>query len=145
MGRVVGRLEPRGAFIYVKVMASPQFVAKLKAAGRPFPAPSTILALIDTGASISVVDSTIIGGLGLVTKGPTPIHTPTTGAAYQQKLQYDASLTIGRTSRGSATFVVNVIGADLASEGFLAILGWDILNYCVLTCNGPAGKFSIDF
>jgi hypothetical protein len=43
--------------------------------------------------------------------------------------------------------VTNVLAieADLASEGFLALIGRDILDHCIFTLNGPAGTFHLDF
>ena len=52
VGRSRGRrLEPRGAFVEVTESVTPQRAAMLGAAGLPIPAPLTIRALIDTGAS----------------------------------------------------------------------------------------------
>jgi hypothetical protein len=30
-----------------------------------------------------------------------------------------------------------------SSEGFLALIGWDILLRCTLTCNGPTREYSL--
>ncbi len=42
-------------------------------------------------------------------------------------------------------FNVGVIESHLASEGFLALIGWDILSHCILTSDGPAKRFSLEF
>ena len=128
-------------------MASHPHVRRLKAAGLPPPPSKTIRALIDTGASSCALDFGIISALGLIPTGKTHVHTPSTGAAYEERELYDASLFLyppGDT-QAVAYFTVPVIGAHLASEGFLALIGWDVLLKCVLLCDGPRRTFRLDF
>jgi hypothetical protein len=51
----------------------------------------------------------------------------------------------GDPARSPASFTLGVIAPHLASEGFLAIVGWDILFLCVLTRDVPARSFRLDF
>ena len=53
MGKYLGKLEARGPFIEIKVMATRQRVEVLKSLNLPYPGPAAIRALIDTGASSS--------------------------------------------------------------------------------------------
>ena len=121
MRKLDGRLESRGPFIEVRVMATPQRVAVLKATGTSFPAPLTIRALIDTGASASTIDSTILRGLGLTPTGVVRIHTPSTGSQYLHRDQFDVCMAIGNPNDPPETYIIGVIGAELASEGFCAL------------------------
>jgi len=140
-----GRIGPQGPFIDATAMASPQHVTGLKAANRAAPAPVTVRALVDTGASCCALDNEIIARLGLILTGRTKIHTSTTGPGYEERDQYAASLFLGTAPGLTASFTVSVVGADLASEGFLAIVGWDILNQCILSCNGPRKLFRLRY
>ena len=140
-----GRIEPQGPFINTTVMATSQHVARLKAARLPVPSPVTGRTLVDTGASCCALDNEIIARLGLNPTGRSKIHTATTGPGYEERDQYAASIFIGTMPGLVASYTLSVVGADLASEGFLVIIGWDLLNQCVLSCNGPARSFRIKY
>lgn len=145
MPTLSGRLTTRGPFIDVIVMASPQRVAKLKAAGLPFPAPMQARVLLDTGASGCLVDHHIVNSLGLEPRGSVSVHTSSTGSDFIAREQFDACLVVGATDPVRKSYVVPVIGTDLGSEGFSAIIGWDILMQCVLTCDGPSRQFTLSY
>ena len=121
-------------------MASPQLVTKLREAGLPWPQPVIVRALIDTGASGSVLDRSMIAQLGLISKGTTSIHTPSTGSAYETREIFDASVILGPDAPRPLVLTVAFIESDLASEGFLALIGWDVLEHCILTCDGPSRR-----
>ncbi len=145
MGSVAGRIERGGPFCDIKVMASPQHVALLKAAGQPYPAPIVIRSLIDTGASCSLVERGIIRSLQLMPTGSVPIHTPSTGSNDSTRNQYDVTFVLGETGSAPAIFTVGALESEFASEGFMALIGWDVLRHCVLICDGPAATFTLYF
>lgn len=145
MGSLAGPIEPQGPFVDLKVMASQYRVALLKSAGQPYPQPVVVRALINTGAACCVIDATILARLGLSATGSVAVHTPTTGADYERKDQYDATLAIGFGGDQPLVVTAGVVEAHLASEGFLALIGWDLLRHCTLRCDGPAGTFTLDF
>jgi hypothetical protein len=142
MGSIAGRIEPNGPFINVTLMQTSQHVARVKAAKLPPAAPVTVRALVDTGASASAIDSNIVRQLGLNQTGRSLVHTP---AGYVERDQFDASVFFGSQAGDVKSFTIGVVSTDLASEGFAAIIGWDILIRCVLTCDGPAGSFRLDY
>ena len=145
MGAISGRIEKQGPFVEMTVMPSEERVERLKANGRSFPAPATVRALIDTGASCCVLDHRIIARLGLEATGKIPIHTPTTGSAYEWRETYDACLVLGQDQPEPCVATVEVVGSDLASEGFFALIGWTVLGLCRLHCDGPTRQFTIEF
>jgi predicted aspartyl protease len=145
MRSITGRLDPRGPFINITVMPTNQHVARVRAAGRPVASPATVRALVDTGASCCALDRHVVSQLGLIQTGRTPIHSPTTGAAYEERDQYDACIYFGSQPGEVKEFTVSVVATDLASEGFLAIIGWDVLKQCVLVCDGPNLSFRLDY
>jgi hypothetical protein len=146
MRLITGKIDPRGIFIDATIMATPPHVAAIRSRNRPIPQPAIARTLVDTGAASCVLDSTLIHGLGLIPTGKTLVHTATTGAQYEEREQYDASFFLVEPGTGAtAEYLVSVIGSDLASEGFLAIIGWDILFKCLLTCDGPARTFRLGF
>lgn len=138
-----GQVDPRGLIVEVTVMLTPQRVQALKRAGLGFAGPLRVPSLIDTGASSSCLDLTVLGGLGLQPTGSTHIHTPSTGSQYETRDQYDVSLSLGVDQPHPLTLVLPVIGSSFASEGFLALIGRDVLCYCVLTYHGRGGQFAL--
>src|SRR5688572_29164218 len=58
-------------------------------AKQPIPTSVSIRALIDTGASNTCIDPNVLNELGLTPTGSVLCNTPTTGAAPQEKDQYD--------------------------------------------------------
>lgn len=145
MPRIEGKVTERGPLIGVKIMLTSSRVEALKRAGQPYAAPQMILGLIDTGASCSSIDKNVIAGLGLSKRGVVPIHTPSTGPAYEYRDQYDACLVVGEGQPGALVFTLPVIESELATQGFLALVGRDVLDSCVLVYDGPASKFTLEW
>jgi hypothetical protein len=142
---LTGRISPEGPTIDIKVMQSPQRVAALKKANRPFASPSTVVGLIDTGASSSALDRIVIAGLDLQHRGVVSIHTPSTGPGYETRDEYDACLVLGETSLRPMVLTLPVIGCDFSSQGFLALIGRDVLRHCKLAYDGPLDLFTLEF
>jgi hypothetical protein len=80
-----------GPVIDVKVMQTNQRVEALKKAGQKYSSPVVIAGLIDTGASLSALDTVIVRMLGVAPRGVVSVHTPSTGAAYVTCNSYDGS------------------------------------------------------
>jgi hypothetical protein len=135
MRSIDGQIERAGPFIQMQ----------LRKAKRPVPAPLSVRALIDTGASGSAIDPNIVSRLGLFTTGRTLVHTPSSGSNYVERDQYAVSLYLGSQPGETAGYTLSVIETPLASEGFIAIIGWDILSKCVLFCDGPQRTFRLDY
>lgn len=123
--------------------------AALAKAGQQPPSPQQMTALIDTGASCTSVDSSVIAALNLQPTGTVMVVTPSTGNKPHQTSQYDAALLIpGPTSQSAPLFfpTIAVIAADLLQpQGFHALIGRDILNRCLLTYNGSLGLFTLAY
>jgi hypothetical protein len=94
-----GSISRWGPTIDIKIMQTNQRVEALKRSGRKFSSPMVVLGLIDTGASISALDPTIIHSLGLAPRDVVSVHTPTTGPAYEERWSYDAFSTTRTQTR----------------------------------------------
>jgi hypothetical protein len=145
MPRIEGKVDERGLLVDVKIMMTSSRVEALKRAGKPYAKPMTIVALVDTGASCSCVDRNVIAGLGLGKRGTVSIHTPSTGTGYIDRAQYDACLVLGEGQAGALVFTLPVIESEFASQGFLALIGRDVLGSCMLVYDGPASKFTLEW
>jgi predicted aspartyl protease len=129
------------------VGASIPRILALQAEGQPVPAAQNIRALIDTGASCSCIDPTVLGALGLQPTGKTPVITPITGEHAIETDTYDVCITIQPSDNQQplTRAVISVCAIVLVHQGFHALLGRDILKDCYFTYNGSAKLFTLAY
>lgn len=112
------------------------------------PNPINIQGLIDTGASNTCVDPAVLTALGLTPTGSTMMNTPSTGAQAVPVDTYDISLVVYAAQPHSPLIhhTIPVVCSELlASQGFHALIGRDILKSCLLMYDGQSGIFSLAF
>jgi hypothetical protein len=117
-------------------------------AGQVVPAAIPVRALVDTGASCTCVDPTVLNGLGLTPTGSVPVHTPSTGAAPHMADQYDVSFAVPGAVVGHIPLIipaVPVTAADLSAQRIEALIGRDILSNCIFHYNGTTGFLTLAF
>lgn len=120
----------------------------LEAAGEPIPNPRVIRALVDTGASHTSIEPSILADLGLTPTGTIEIVTPSTGDGTHTCGTYDVDLTIqGRAEEPPLRLSnMRVSTAELfARQGIHALIGRDVLSGCLLVYNGELGYFTLAF
>lgn len=121
----------------------------LKDAGLTVPSAVPVVAMVDTGASSTCVDPSVLNQLGLSPTGSVPVHTPSSGATPAMKDQFDFGLVIPGADRSHAPLILGaipVLSAELvATQGFEVLIGRDILQNCVLVYNGYAQFFTLAF
>jgi hypothetical protein len=127
-------------------IAVPSALSKfLSAQNQPIPAPRTGLALIDTGATRSCVDSQVISSLGV---NPIGITSLGTARGRSQHHLYPAKFNFPAI-RFEMEFD-SVVGVDLSGQGagkiqIIALIGRDVLSRCILIYYGTKGSFSLAF
>lgn len=105
----------------------------------PWPAVQVVTALIDTGASHTMIDNSLIAPLGLTPTGQCNIVTPSTGATPVVLYTYDVSVWLVGTQGGPPLeSAVGVTATDLDHQGFQVLLGRDALDRCILLYDGKA-------
>jgi len=136
-----GRLVNGGPTIPVTVSLVREHVDHLAKEGKPVPNAVTGLALIDTGATLCMVDVSILEELGVPPSGIENII----GATGQGKHPtYPASLSFPGTPIPPIAFT-NFIGSNLKDAGIIALLVRNILRDFVMVYNGPGGFVSLSF
>src|ERR1035438_4967701 len=119
----------------------------LAAAAQPIPSFIPIRGLIDTGASGTCIDPSVLTTLGLTPTGSVTVNTPSTGSSPHTADQYDVSLMIPSGTTTQPALVVQnlaVMCAELlAAQGFHALVGRDILSRCLFAYNGTANLFTL--
>ena len=132
-----------GPTIQILVAVSePRFQA-LAQVGQPIPAPQPARFLVDTGASITAIDPSIIQPLGVPSTGTASMMTPSTGGTPHSCNLFDGSLVI-RYGHGLMHILspcVAVAEAVLIHQGIAGLIGRDVLSGCLLTYNGASGYY----
>lgn len=139
--------QPAGPLIQVVLGASLPRQHALQAAGSPVPPVVTGNFLIDTGASGTCVDPSLIAKLGIPASGSVAIQTPSTQGAPHQCDTYDVMLFIpaGESQAGHFIEVMPVFETHLSGQGIDGLLGRDVLQSCVLIYNGVTNLFTLSY
>ncbi len=143
------QLTAQGPMMVAFVGVSEARRAALLSVGQAVPQPIQIRALVDTGATGTCVDPTVLQTLGLTPTGSVQVNTPSTGPNPHSADLYDVSIAIpGALQTHSPLIMENipVLCADLlAAQGFHALVGRDILSLCLLCYDGLRGTFTLAY
>ena len=131
--------------VYIGVTAARE--QALTAAGKQAPEWAMARMLVDTGASHTCVDHSVIGPLKLEPTGLISAHTPTTHGKPTELFQYDVRILLANPSlSGVRSFdALPVSACHLASQGIQGLLGRDVLAQCQLLYNGEIDQFTLCF
>lgn len=138
-----------GPLIDVLIGPSPQRIAALKAAGITIPVMQKATFLIDTGASGTCVDQSVMQNLGLSPINYISIQTPSTNGSPIQCPVYDVQVIFQPSIHQSKPYqvphirAVSVIETHLKSQGIDGLIGRDILEYCLLVYNGHTNSYTL--
>ncbi len=112
------------------------------------PAPIPCILLIDTGASTTCLDQTILSALQINPTGQTLIHTPSSGGDGHSCPMYDVGIFIPGQVAGSLLHFVNpvpVVGTNFKIQGIQGLLGRDVLKNACLFYNGTTNLYTLSF
>ena len=138
-------IQEDGLIVTVGIALSTARAEALKRAGGTPVAPIWVTALLDTGASCSVIDSSVVRSLNLIQAGTVEGHTPSPAEAPQTFNLYDVCLAFAKPQVKIMSLNLPVAEARLVEQGFLALIGRDVLQHCLLVYNGPLKSFSLSF
>ena len=116
----------------------------LRHAGFEVPAPILIRGLVDTGASCTCLDPSILNQLAVPVRGFTELHTPSTQGTPALHRQFDIRLIL---SHPQMNFSFNTLpGVECGlTHGIPALIGRDVLAQCLLVYDGKAATFALSF
>ncbi len=107
--------------------------------GGTLPSPVSGFALIDTGATSTCVDDDAAQRLQLPVIDVVQIASASHPKAEQNV--YPISIEVAGLPIGIDA--PRAIGAPLAAQGLLVLIGRDVLQHCVLVYSGVTGSFSL--
>ncbi len=142
-------IESQGPMFNAIVGVSAPLRSALIEANQPIPNSIPVRALIDTGASCTCVDPSILQRLNLTSKGDIPVSTPTTKGTPVAVSQYDVSIAVPPANSGQPTLTFGTIPVAcielIDHQGFHVLIGRDILSHCLFVYNGSTGLFTLGF
>lgn len=128
----------RGPILQVTITVEENVGKGLLAQGKPVPTPVSGMALIDTGATNTCIDDQAAQSLVLpiidVARMTSATHANQQCNIYPVQINMPPNLTINAP---------RAMGAGLAAQGLLVLLGRDVLQACNLFYNGPMGQFTL--
>ena len=148
-------IDPAGGPILAAfLLASAPRIAALQRANQPAPPPQSGRFLVDTGASVTVVDPALIGPLGLTPKNFMLVATPTTGTTPPLRPVYDVqiilppsftprSAQLGPSGVMPHMRALSVVATDMRPQGIDGLIGRDVLENVLLIYNGHTGTYTL--
>lgn len=141
-------VSPLGAILELYVHVTVHKLASIAAANLPIPSPVLVRGLIDSGASGTCLDLTVIRQLGLQPTGSVPVHTASTAGAPQLRYQFDVALWLAPQPGAkphNIRLTIPVIEADLAGQGIELLIGRNVLDQCLFVYDGPSSRVTLAF
>ncbi len=117
-------------------------MAALRKEGVATPDPVPVSALIDTGASCTVIQEAIATNLGIRPVGQMKINTPSCEGHLCFK--YAVTFLLPTPDGGMVMpvrFTETVVAAPLGGQNIQCLLGRDFLQHVMLVYNGPKDSF----
>jgi len=143
-------ISPQGPLLNAFISVSEGRKNALEQAKLAVPNFVRIRALVDTGASITCIDPSVLkDSLELPPTGSTVMITPSTGNKPVSMDLYDVGLWIPPIKDDESWFSVGtmpVVCSDLLkSLGYHALIGRDVLEKCMFSYNGSAKIFTLAY
>jgi predicted aspartyl protease len=111
----------------------------LKNKGLQVPVARQGFALVDTGASVSCIDSQVAIDLGLPVVGTVKMASASHDNHTTNVYPIQITLQGAPVSFGAP----RAMGASLAAQDYIAIIGRDVLSVCTMFYNGHAGQITL--
>jgi hypothetical protein len=146
MPRLTFPIDPDGLILRAMLGPEQKIVQSLQAQGQPLPPWLHARALLDTGTTITAVAPRLLTALG-VARGPT-VSTQTAAGSATVSLYaisfsiYDPAAPAG-TNLTRDTWEVTDMPQNLPDIDVL--FGMDLVREIILTADGPAQTFTLDF
>jgi predicted aspartyl protease len=147
MAALTASFQSGAPIIRVAIGVSEPRQHALQAALQPVPNPQACLALLDTGASHTCVDPTILSALNLSPTGSANVLTASSGTIPHACRQFDVALVIFMDNQQMhlASLTIPVVELELMNQGFGALIGRDVLSQGLLVYDGKRGELRLSF
>jgi hypothetical protein len=115
--------------------------------GRQVPPPAKATLLIDTGASMSLVDEALMRTLQITPTSVTSYHSSSTSGIAQQCNVYDVSLVLGGVATTNSLRIdpLPVMATAFINHPFEGLLGRDVLSRLQMAWSGPMQSLTLSY
>ncbi len=134
-------LEAVGPVMEVFVAPSRALTQALRSVGAAIPQPVKVTAMVDTGATGTVVTNRVIQALGLSPVGQASMQTPSTTQPVPV-YRYQADIVLPNRVNISNVFV---LAAPMQGQHIECLIGRDVLSLGVLVYIGYLNQFTMGF
>lgn len=132
-------LQAVGPIVEIQIAVGMPVEAAMRKAETPVPPPVSVVAMIDTGATGTVIRQGLAGQLGLNPVGVTHINTPSsTGVACYQYI-------VRLLFPNNVVFEAIAIEAPLQGQHIQCLIGRDVLAHAVMVYIGYSNQFTVSF
>jgi predicted aspartyl protease len=132
-------LQDTGAILEARIDVTDEERASIASSGRLVHGPVDILAVVDTGASNTVVQIGLAQSLGLEPIGTRLMNTPSSSRF--ECLEYNVRIVLPN----DVGFQLPVLEAPLEDQNIQCMIGRDILSQAVLVYIGYNNQFTLSF
>lgn len=103
--------------------------------------------LVDTGASMTLLDETMMRGLQLAPTGFTSFHSSSTGGVAERCNVYDVGLVLGGIATPDSFPIdpLPVMATSFINQPFEGLLGRDVLTRLQMAWNGPSRRLTLSY
>lgn len=132
-------LAAAGPVLQVEVNLPQPLINLFSSQNKPIPAPTPGFALIDTGASRTCIDGSVLSNLGISPIGIVTMGTPggsTSCPLFPAKLGFPS---INLVIEFGSVAGVNLKGQVINGTPLVALIGRDVLSRCLLIYSGSGG------
>ena len=145
MPTITRNISPQGPLLDVFLDISQARKNTLTKAGVAIPKPVQVTALIDTGASCTCIEPSVIHSLNITPTGSGVVSTPLTGKNPQICNKYDISVLLIHPEINYQIGAIPVMESKVFGKGIHALLGRDVLSKCLFIYNGVNQQYTISF
>ncbi|MBF0265948.1 MAG: hypothetical protein HQL46_11815 [Gammaproteobacteria bacterium] len=145
MPTITSEISTQGALLDIFLDISQARKNTLRTAGLAYPQPIQVKALIDTGASCTCVDPSVIASLNITPTGAGAVSTPLSGQSPHVCNKYDITVLLVHPEIQYKIGAIPVLETKVFGQGIQALIGRDVLSKCLLTYNGTIGQYTISF
>lgn len=132
-------LHFQGPTIEVIIVPPRPVIANLQKQNKSAPS-FKALALIDTGATGTMITQAIVDALGL---SPFDVREIGTAGGKSRQMMYDAGVVLPISMNNA--FAVQASCGDLSGQPYQVLIGRDILRSCALYYNGIENSYTLHF
>jgi len=132
-------LHEQGPLVRVSITLEENFAQTVVQSGLQLPGPLVGWGLIDTGASHTCIDEAAARRMGLPVIDVVGIASASEAEVQRNVYPIQVEV-VGFPIRLQAP---RAIGAELEGQGYIALLGRDVLQLCTIFYNGPAGEITL--